>query len=120
MLKESCKISVKLKGTTMLFIRSYYGFFKGHLNNSFCHRTPMPVLFSTPDATPAYCHFLMWLIYPVASAGCVVRPHPLGAGSFTLQLQPSRQMYCLPQFAPGWSCNLKGKKDFFRLPGVMS
>ncbi len=115
MYNVSCTKSVNLTGTTMLFIRSFWCFVMVHINNCFCHRTPMPVLFSTSEATLVYCHFLMWLIYPVASAGCVVRPHPLGAGSFKLQFQAPGQMSCLPQFVTGWSCNLKGKKEFFRL-----
>ncbi len=100
--------SINLQGQRSLLVRTPWCSVMELLDDMFRRQTPMSVLFSTPDATPNASHSILWLLYPVASAGCVVRPHPLGVGPFKLQLQPSKQMSCLPQFVPGWSCNLKG------------
>ena len=110
MINISFNTSVNLKGTTLLFNRTPWCSVMELLDDTFLQQTPMSVLYSTPDATSHYCHNLMWLINPVASAGCANRPLPRGVGSFKLQLQSPQQMFCLPQFISGWSCNLKGMK----------
>ena len=104
------KKSVNLKGTTVLFNRTPWCSVMEFLDDKFRQQTPMSVLFSTSDATPQYCHTLLWLIKPVASAGCASRPYPRGVGSFKFQLRSPGQMFCVPQFVSGWSCNLKGMK----------
>jgi hypothetical protein len=113
MTETSQKASINLQGQRSLLSRTPWCSVLGLMDYIVPQQTPMSVLFSTPDATPNYCHKLLWLLYPVASAGCVYRPHPLGVGPFKLQLQPSKQMSCLPQFVTGWSCNLKGITRIF-------
>ncbi len=104
--------SINLQGQRSLLSRTPWCSVLGLPDDKVPQQTPMSVLSSTPDTTPNNCHTLLWLLYPVASAGCVHRPHPLGVGPFKLQLQLSKQTSCLPQFAPGWSCNLKGMNRF--------
>lgn len=111
----SFNTSVNLKGTTMLFNRTPWCSVMELLDDKFRQQTPMSVLFSTPDATPQYCHNLMWLTNPVASAGCANRPLPRGVGSFKLQLQSAKQMLYLPRLIFGRSCNLKGMKRIFSI-----
>ena len=113
MTNKGQQTSINLQGQHSLLLRTPWCSVLGFTDDEVPQQTPMSVLFSTPDATPNCCHTTMWLLYPVASAGCVFRPHPLGVGPFKLQLQPSKQMSCLPQFVTGWSCNLKGIKRFF-------
>jgi len=102
--------SINLQGQRSLLSRTPWCSVLGLEDVKVPQQTPMSVLLSTSDTTPILCHTTMWLFYPVASAGCVNRPHPLGVGPFKLQLRPPKQMSCLPQFAKGWSCNLKGIK----------
>ena len=104
--------SINLKGITLLFNQTLWCSVIHLLEDKFPQQTPMPMLYSTPDATSHICHSLLWQFYPVASAGCANRPLPLGVGSFKLQLQSPKQMSCLPQSICDWSCNLKGIAKF--------
>ena len=110
MTEISQKTSIDLQGQRSLLLRTPWCSVMGLMDYIVPQQTPMSVLFSTPDATPNYCHKLLWLLYPVASAGCVYRPHPFGVGPFKLQLQRKRELSSLPQLVNGWSCNLKGLK----------
>jgi len=114
MMNRGQQSSINLQGQRSLLSRTPWCSVLGLSDDKVPQQTPMSVLFSIVDTTPIFCHTTMWLLYPVASAGCVFRPHPLGVGPFKLQLRPPKQMYCLPQFAKGWSCNLKGIKPIFK------
>jgi len=106
MINVDFKKSVNLKGTTMLSNRTPWCSVMELLDDKFRQQTPMSVLLSTSDATPQYCHSLLWRSNPVASTGCANRPHPRGVGSFKWKLQSPG----LFQFISDWSCYLKGMK----------
>ena len=87
------KKSVNLKGTIRLFSVSVRDSFLKLVFGTFTQKTPMLVLFHSSlqhQLTAAH----RCLPYPVASAGCVDRPHPLGVGSFKLQLRQPRLTSC--------------------------
>ena len=78
-------------------------------------QTPIPMLCSTPDATSIVSHNQpLWLSYPVASAGCANRPHPLGVGLLKWQLQAIVQLFCIARFQFVWSCHFKRLNKTFR------
>jgi hypothetical protein len=104
--------SVNLKGTTSLFTELMR---ESILKLLILQRTPMLVLFFS-----SLQHHLVaahrCLPYPVASAGCVNRPHPLGVGSFKLQLRQQRLTSCFAAVSCTQS-ELQSKREINVLSG---
>ena len=117
MINANKQNSINLQGQRSLLSRTSWRSVAEPLTTMFRNLTPMPVLSLTPMTTPLFSHnAVSWLSYPVASAGCVYRPQPRGAGSFKLQLRRKRRLSCLPQFVSRRSCNLKERYSLIRTP----
>jgi len=99
------------------------------LSLNLLNRTPMSTLDSTPiipvSASLISHHPHLWLRYPVAIAGHVVRSLSTGTGFFKLQLQCVVGLSHEVSMVIHWSCNLKKKLSnsrqnlFFRTPMTM-